>query len=83
MKIKAIVPNDHIHLNLVIPNALIMNRVIFHFICKSINRQKQLPIDEKQLYRLTKALKDSKKIFGNYDLVDIESKGGEIIKIRW
>lgn len=83
MKIKVIDPQENLNLNFVIPNGFLMNRFLFHIIYKSIQKStNQLPLEEEKIYLLIHALKQSKKQFGSYDLVDIESKDGEIVKIR-
>ncbi|MGN1344418.1 MAG: hypothetical protein ACI4U3_07545 [Traorella sp.] len=83
MKIKVIAPQDNFKINLVIPNGLLMNHMISHFIYKTIQKSTdQFPCDEQKFDELLKLLKDSTKQWGHFDLVDVESKDGEIVKIQ-
>ena len=83
MRIKVIVPEENININFPVPLGLFLNRITCPLLAKYANKYTNgFNIDGNQLFELIKVLNDSKKIFGHYDLVDIESKDGEIIKIR-
>ena len=82
MKIQVIAPKDNVKIFIPIPNSLFMNRLIcklmIHYANKYTNEYK---ITNDQLYQLFRCLKESKKLIGRYDLIDIETSEGEIIKI--
>lgn len=65
-----------------IPNSLLTSRLTMMIARTAINKEKeQLPVNMDQLETVMKALKDSVNIFGHYELVNIESSDGEIVKI--
>ena len=82
MRVKVIVPKDNFKFDLPVPLGLFINRLTCPMIAHYANKYtKGYHLNSEQLYRLFKCLKDSKKTYGHYDLVDIESSDGEIIKI--
>ena len=82
MKVKVIVPKEKVRIHLPVPLSLIFNRltcpIIAHFATKYTEG---LILEGDQLYEIVQTLKQSKKIYGHYDLVDIETSEGEIVKI--
>lgn len=83
MIIKIKVPEDNFNLTLPVPLSLFINRLTCPLIANYVNKYAEgIKLDSKQLYQLFKCLNDSKKVFGHYDLVNIESSEGEIILIK-
>ena len=82
MRVKVVDPKQHVRMNIPIPLSLIFNRLtcplIAHFATKYTEG---LILEGDQLYRIIQSLKQSRKINGHYDLVDIETSEGEKIKI--
>lgn len=66
----------------VIPNGLLLNPIMTKIVSKGIEDKAQVYISSDQLLLLCRSLKKSKETLGNYNLVEIESKNGEIIKIQ-
>ena len=82
MKIRVISPKDHVNIFVPIPNALIMNRLTCLMMIRCVNKYtKGYLIESDQLFQLVKCIKDSKKIYGHYDLLEIATKDGDIVKI--
>ena len=83
MKIRVISPKDNVKICIPLPNTLIMNRLACSLLTRCSNKYtKGYMIDSNQMYKLMQCLKDSKKVFGHYKLVDIETSEGEIIQIE-
>ena len=69
-------------INLTIPNGVIFNKLGSMIAGRVIEENTQEnTITKEQLKRLMKEIKRYVKQFGHFDLVDIETSDGEIIKI--
>ena len=66
----------------IIPNFLLMNRIVANIGAGVVKKTNDIQISSKDIFKLFKVLKDSKKIFGNYCLVEVESNDGEIVHIE-
>lgn len=66
----------------IIPNSLLMNRIVANIGAGVVKKTNDIQISSKDIFKLFKVLKDSKKIFGNYCLVEVESNDGEIVHIE-
>lgn len=66
----------------IIPNSLLMNRIVANIGASVVKKTNDIQISSKDIFKLFKVLKDSKKIFGNYCLVEVESNDGEIVHIE-
>ena len=66
----------------IIPNSLLMNRIVAKIGAGVVKKTNDIQISSKDIFKLFKVLKDSKKIFGNYCLVEVESNDGEIVHIE-
>ena len=83
MRVQVIIPKDNVNINIPVPLGLFLNRITCPIAAYFATKYTEgLIIEGQQLYEMIKVLKNSKKAFGHYDLVDIKSKDGEIIKIR-
>ena len=65
-----------------IPNGLIMNRLVSIIGTKSLQQYSDVSISSHDIYRLFKALKESKQTFGKYTLVEVESSDGQTVRIE-
>ena len=82
MKIYIHEADEEKDIRLNIPNGLIFNRLGTMIAGKMIkNRAAEAGITEKQIKRMMKEMKKAIKQFGHFELVDIETSEGEIIKI--
>lgn len=72
---------NHKPIQLNIPNSLFMNRLVASIGSNVVKKTNDIQISSKDIYKLFKALKDSKQTFGNYCLVEVESSDGEIVRI--
>ena len=82
MKIYIHEADEEKDIRLNIPNGLIFNRLGTMTAGKMIkNRATEARITEKQMKRMMKEMKKAIKQFGHFELVDIETSEGEIIKI--
>ena len=82
MRIQVIQPKENMNINIPVPLGLFINRLTCPILTRYANKyMKGYMIESNQLYRLCKCLNESKKYFGHYDLVDIQTSDGEIIKI--
>ena len=66
----------------IVPNSLFMNRIVANIGAGVVKKNNDIQISSKQIYTLFQALKESKKTFGNYCLVEVESNDGELIRIE-
>lgn len=73
---------NHKPIQLIIPNAFLMNHLVANIGAHMVNQQNDIQINSKDIYKLFHTLKESKKIFGNYCLVEVESNDGEIVHIE-
>ena len=73
---------NHIPIRLNIPNSLFMNRLVASIGASAVKKTNNIQISSKQITALFQALKESKKVFGNYCLVEVESKDGETVRIE-
>jgi dipeptidase len=82
MKIYIHEPEEEKDIRLTIPNGVIFNKLGAMIAGKVIEENTQEnTITKEQLKRLMKEIKRYVKQFGHFDLVDIETSDGEIIKI--
>lgn len=86
MKIYIYDPEENHKINLVIPNFLITNRLVISLIQKVIekeNEQQEIQhlINSQQITELLRSLKECVRAFGHFELVNIETAEGEIVKI--
>ena len=82
MKIYIHEPEEEKNIRLTIPNGVIFNKLGAMIAGKVIEENTQEnTITKEQLKRLMKEIKRYVKQFGHFDLVDIETSDGEIIKI--
>ena len=83
MKIQIVDPKENTNIKFYVPLGLVFNRLTCLLLAKSANQYTNgIELTSQQLYELMKCLKESKKIFGHYDLVSVESSDGEIVNIR-
>lgn len=83
MIVKINVPQKRIKLILPIPLSLFFNRLTCPLMAYFATKYTEdLYIDSNQLYELFKCLKESKKEFGHYNLVNVQSRDGMFIEIR-
>ena len=72
---------DH-DLNLTLPTRLLLNRHVVKLVCKSDKFGAKLEeIPEETLTRLLEELNRIKKKYGTWELVEVISADGEIVKI--
>ena len=82
MKIYIHEPEEEKNIRLTIPNGVIYNKLGAMIAGRVIEENTQEnTITKEQLKRLMKEIKRYVKQFGHFDLVDIETSDGEIIKI--
>ena len=82
MKIYIHEPEEEKDIRLTIPNGVIFNKLGAMITGRVIEENTQEnTITKEQLKRLMKEIKRYVKQFGHFDLVDIETSDGEIIKI--
>ena len=82
MKIYIHEPEEEKDINLTITNGVIFNKLGAMIAGRVIEENTQEnTISKEQLKRLMKEIKRYVKQFGHFDLVDIETSDGEIIKI--
>lgn len=82
MKIYIHEPEEEKNIRLTIPNGVIFNKLGAMIAGRVIEENTQEnTITKEQLKRLMKEIKRYVKQFGHFDLVDIETSDGEIIKI--
>ena len=82
MKIYIHEPEKEKDIRLTIPNGVIFNKLGAMIAGRVIEENTQEnTITKEQLKRLMKEIKRYVKQFGHFDLVDIETSDGEIIKI--
>lgn len=82
MKIYIHEPEEEKDIRLTIPNGVIFNKLGAMIAGRVIEENTQEnTITKEQLKRLMKEIKRYVKQFGHFDLVDIETSDGEIIKI--
>lgn len=67
--------------HLYIPNGILWSHFTQWIIAKSLEDHAP-DIDTKQIVCLLKGLKESVAIHGHYELVNVESKNGETVRIR-
>lgn len=83
MKIQIIQPKENKKIQFSIPLGFIFNRFTCSLITSYANKYTNgIKISSNQMIQLMKCLKESKKDFGHYDLVNIETNDGEIVIIR-
>ena len=82
MKIYIHEPEEEKDIRITIPNGVIFNKLGAMIAGRVIEENTQEnTITKEQLKRLMKEIKRYVKQFGHFDLVDIETSDGEIIKI--
>ena len=82
MKIYVYDPKSDKKIKLSIPNILLANSLTDFIIRKALENEQENQIDPASVSALTKELKNSVKIFGHYNLVEVETKDGEIVEIK-
>lgn len=73
---------NHNPIKIRIPNSIIMNRFVASIGSRTIKQTNNIQISSNDLNQLFKAIKESKRMFGNYCLVEVESNDGEIVRIE-
>lgn len=79
MKVIIVDPTENKNIHLSIPNGIALNRYVLSYILKKSSCK--YSISNKQITKLAKEIKNSLKYLQHYELVNVESKDGEIIKL--
>lgn len=78
---KITVKADEHNFSLHIPNALVLNRLAGAIACKAMNQQ-GLSLTNQQLVVFMSALRDYRKTYGEWVLMEVDSSGGEYVQIK-
>lgn len=78
MRIKVISPEDKVKINLIIPTSLIKSKILLN----EIKKHSGVDLDVTVFKKMYKSLKEYIKENGHFNLVEVNSKDGEYIKIR-
>lgn len=73
---------NHKPIRFAIPNGLFMNRFVARIGAQSLKQQNNIHLSSHDIYKLFKALRESKKTFGKYTLVEVESSDGQTVRIE-
>ena len=76
--------NDNKNINLLLPTSLVLSDLTAVIAAKAINKKaetKECQISSKDLCRLMAEMRKIKKKYGHFELVDIQSADGDIVKI--
>ena len=79
MRIKVISPEEKVKINISIPTVLIKSRLVLN----SINKYAGVDIDADIFRKMYKSLRSYIKENGHFNLVEVNSKDGNYIKIRF
>ena len=79
MRIKVISPEEKVKINISIPNILIKSKLVLN----SINKYAGVNIDSDIFRKMYKSLRSYIKENGHFNLVEVNSKDGNYIKIRF
>lgn len=79
MRIKVISPEEKVKINISIPNILIKSKLVLN----SINKYAGVDIDCDIFRKMYKSLRSYIKENGHFNLVEVNSKDGNYIKIRF
>ncbi|WMJ22816.1 hypothetical protein RBG61_12575 [Paludicola sp. MB14-C6] len=81
MKIK--VKSEDCNISLLLPNALLLNRLTARIVAHYINKaNKNFQMTEAQIRKIFATIKQCKKDFPKMYLVEVDSEDGDIVKIR-
>lgn len=78
MRIKVISSEDKVRVNLLVPTSLIKSPIVIN----SIKKYSGIEIDPKIFKNMYRVLKEYIKENGHFNLVEVNSKEGDYIKIR-